>query len=306
MKHRGFTLIELLVVIAIIAILAAILFPVFAQAKQSAKATGDLSNIKQIGTAMLMYASDNEDRFTYGIPDNWSGAPAWGSPSLSWSFNIQPYSKSFPLLRSPLETNPTIGSWGDWMGITASYGVNGFTARNWAAALDLNTPGDMSWQGRCFADSFINSPDCTLRGISAPYAQITNENGGGQLNTASLSTTQVTNPAGTIGLATKYSGDALKWSGGGVGNQTQFQCGGIFEGFPSTDGSRTYILDWCGGAQIPNGLRPVDPLSPQGAHGAVSQTIKDRSNFWMADGHAKSLNIKSTNPNPDTEPSKNM
>ena len=59
---RAFTLIELLVVIAIIAILAAILFPVFAQAKLAAKATSDLSNLKQINTAMLMYANDNNDR----------------------------------------------------------------------------------------------------------------------------------------------------------------------------------------------------------------------------------------------------
>src|ERR1700712_5787608 len=58
---RAFTLIELLVVIAIIAILAAILFPVFAQAKQAAKKTQDLSNTKQIGTSLVMYATDNDD-----------------------------------------------------------------------------------------------------------------------------------------------------------------------------------------------------------------------------------------------------
>ncbi len=63
MRHRAFTLIELLVVIAIIAILAAILFPVFAQAKESAKITAVLSQSKQTGTAMIMYGSDNDDNF---------------------------------------------------------------------------------------------------------------------------------------------------------------------------------------------------------------------------------------------------
>jgi prepilin-type N-terminal cleavage/methylation domain-containing protein len=60
---KAFTLIELLVVIAIIAILAAILFPVFAQAKLAAKKTTDLSNQKQIGTMLMMYATDNDDYY---------------------------------------------------------------------------------------------------------------------------------------------------------------------------------------------------------------------------------------------------
>ncbi len=63
MLRKAFTLIELLVVIAIIAILAAILFPVFAQAKTAAKKTADLSNLKQMGTASMIYASDNDDVF---------------------------------------------------------------------------------------------------------------------------------------------------------------------------------------------------------------------------------------------------
>ncbi len=75
MKHqRGFTLIELLVVIAIIAILAAILFPVFAQARESARAISCISNLRQIGTAIHMYAQDYDESFPdggYGGPRNW-------------------------------------------------------------------------------------------------------------------------------------------------------------------------------------------------------------------------------------------
>src|SRR5437868_6204128 len=61
--RRGFTLIELLVVIAIIAILAAILFPVFAQAREKARQTSCLSNLKQLSHAMLMYAGDYDELF---------------------------------------------------------------------------------------------------------------------------------------------------------------------------------------------------------------------------------------------------
>jgi prepilin-type N-terminal cleavage/methylation domain-containing protein/prepilin-type processing-associated H-X9-DG protein len=71
-KRSGFTLIELLVVIAIIAILAAILFPVFAQARERARATSCMSNQKQIGTALLTYAGDWDDTYpTYNSPGLW-------------------------------------------------------------------------------------------------------------------------------------------------------------------------------------------------------------------------------------------
>lgn len=93
---RGFTLIELLVVIAIIAILAAILFPVFAAAKDSAKNTVLLSQSKQLGTASLMYASDYDDLFA---PSMASSQEYWIDDA--WQILIQPYVKNLNMIRNP-------------------------------------------------------------------------------------------------------------------------------------------------------------------------------------------------------------
>ncbi|HEY3266155.1 MAG TPA: prepilin-type N-terminal cleavage/methylation domain-containing protein [Armatimonadota bacterium] len=91
-RRRGFTLIELLVVIAIIAILAAILFPVFAKARERAKSTTCLNNLKQLGIAMRMYADDNDGGYPVGLGEAWAlpGAPVnpqYGPPYGKGSAN---------------------------------------------------------------------------------------------------------------------------------------------------------------------------------------------------------------------------
>lgn len=88
---KAFTLIELLVVIAIIAILAAILFPVFAQAKAAAKKTADLSNMKQMATGLVLYASDNEDLSPWSDHDL----------GIEWFEQMYPYVKSVDIFRTP-------------------------------------------------------------------------------------------------------------------------------------------------------------------------------------------------------------
>src|SRR5947209_14024732 len=98
--RRAFTLIELLVVIAIIAILAAILFPVFARARASARRITGLSNLNQLGKAMLMYAQDNDEQFPHwnygtdtcgGGNDGHSNALAKQRSPMFWLNATQPY-----------------------------------------------------------------------------------------------------------------------------------------------------------------------------------------------------------------------
>ncbi len=127
-QKKAFTLIELLVVIAIIAILAAILFPVFAQAKSAAKKTACLSNIKQIGTSMALYLGDSDDTFPtvyreasmaispvddYGILYTGEIAPNANqlayAKSMSIVAQLQPYTKNLDMWVCPGDTSAKAG-----------------------------------------------------------------------------------------------------------------------------------------------------------------------------------------------------
>ncbi|GEM_PF-3242456 len=101
---KAFTLIELLVVIAIIAILAAILFPVFAQAKMMAKGAAAISNVNQIGHAGLLYSSDSDDaNVLNGNTDSDAPFKLKGiTPYKSWGYLLQPYAKNGAIFQDPL------------------------------------------------------------------------------------------------------------------------------------------------------------------------------------------------------------
>ena len=104
-RIRAFTLIELLVVIAIIAILAAILFPVFAQAKVAAKGIASLSNIKQLGTSTILYMGDSDDYFPPATSWNNGGDPisfGTGVGCSPWTWLVLPYMKTGGLYDDPL------------------------------------------------------------------------------------------------------------------------------------------------------------------------------------------------------------
>lgn len=117
--HGGFTLIELLVVIAVIAILAGILFPVFARARESARQTQCISNVRQLGMAVMQYVQDHDEQFPPRFPNPPAGPayPCKPCRTIDWRDYARPYIRSEQLFRCPsdvgippvIAADPTLG-----------------------------------------------------------------------------------------------------------------------------------------------------------------------------------------------------
>ena len=141
-SSRAFTLIELLVVIAIIAILAAILFPVFAQAREAARKSACLNNTRQLGTAMMLYVQDHDGYFSasvYPVTVN-------GSPRLfAWLDALAPYVRNTGVYVCPSE--PTVTDWEAFLGPACVHGALGGSMGNvrimsYNADYSVVRPGD--------------------------------------------------------------------------------------------------------------------------------------------------------------------
>lgn len=152
MTRRGFTLIELLVVIAIIAILAAILFPVFAKAREKARQSSCSSNLKQIALGGIMYAQDYDET----TPGHGCGYLDGGQ--VCYVEKIMPYVKNLQLFTCPSDPTVKLGAAG---GGVSGYGNNlNYVAPAAGRAMgDIKTPAETIW----YADAsrgYIRAPAC--------------------------------------------------------------------------------------------------------------------------------------------------
>jgi prepilin-type N-terminal cleavage/methylation domain-containing protein/prepilin-type processing-associated H-X9-DG protein len=126
-RKSAFTLIELLVVIAIIAILAAILFPVFAQAREKARSVSCLSNVKQLTLGWVMYAQDYDETFPqWDWAKSYNGGNGVGveqnNATSIWANAIYPYVKNTQVYKCPSDARPIgqqINSWSGWFTVSA-------------------------------------------------------------------------------------------------------------------------------------------------------------------------------------------
>lgn len=248
---RGFTLIELLVVIAIIAILAAILFPVFAQAKLAAKRTTALANAKQVGMAHLIYMNDYDDHLIkeyFGFPAaptcDWGSMP-WSTPNIplfySWRYALLPYvAKSNGLMQD--STNPFSK---DMFWTTAESDGLGDVLMRLPSNFAVNNAIIGFADGECAGGPWTPDGQDTLNGVDEP--------------------------AGTIlFLPNRSQWNDLKWMFGSIGTQ-------LVQGPPDLNDT-----SWCITA-----VGASSPTCPAYGNGPIHAVGKQVSWVW-GDGHAKS------------------
>lgn len=260
-KHNiaGFTLIELLVVIAIIAILAAILFPVFAQAREKGRQASCMSNEKQLTLAIIQYQQDYDEAYPVQAIPAAANAYEW---QQSWINAVQPYIKSLDVFVCPSDphTVPPVGD-PNYTGPLFSYVANGALGYDW------------KFKNGWVTDGLINA------GFS--WAS-DNGNGVNDFHVSPRINAEVNFPSSTILLTEKHK---LV----GVTNPATYQ--GAFTPWDT-------ILTGAGGqdgnigvpGQTASGCGAPDPTS----NGQVTPAHTGRANFAFSDGHVKSLDPKST------------
>ncbi|MBU0610327.1 MAG: DUF1559 domain-containing protein [Armatimonadetes bacterium] len=151
MRRTGFTLIELLVVIAIIAILAAILFPVFARAREKARQSACLSNMKQIGLAMMSYAQDYDEQLSLSWYDADGSTDGTNGVDYTWRSAVLPYAKNAQIFLCPSKKMTSVFTGGLDMGDNGAYGINEV---HWANVTSSEPPagkglGDIQYPAQC-------------------------------------------------------------------------------------------------------------------------------------------------------------
>jgi prepilin-type N-terminal cleavage/methylation domain-containing protein len=307
MKNRAFTLIELLVVIAIIAILAAILFPVFAQAKSAAKKTSDLSNVKQLGLSILIYSGDNDDILPSAYFHR-AFNPALGGTVGGyehWSGMVQPYVKSVDMFVSPGDNlrghGPTCFSSAN------NNSGKGFPSGQQAdrCAVSGNTPPGTPSLGGFIIDNQVPRLSYTVNSAVMPRARNINDLTVGGIKV--ISQTALTNVSGTImvaGLTDNLeclNGQSL---GTGIRNSSHRSTNAATRNAANTqqylgessDGSTSplYALNF---GQIKNVFSQCKS-NPAGTYPLISYHSAGRwnegDNYGMADGSAKFAKFNAT------------
>jgi prepilin-type N-terminal cleavage/methylation domain-containing protein/prepilin-type processing-associated H-X9-DG protein len=320
-NKKGFTLIELLVVIAIIAILAAILFPVFANARDKARQISGLSNLKQVALGVIMYTNDYDDTFPIG--QAWPG----DSSSNPWSFyGDAPDNANWILGTAPYVSNSSVNIYlgpNDTyagtkvnIGIAQSIGVNALDGWTWSATNSYKWDGTKAFRLGVFgyynntvgSTSYANSGVCKQAELTQPAATVLlTDLSSSDINKISTSAKKdlnywdsriqgTGNPSGNAGISLIGCDSSNIWSADNT--FTDFHVGASYNGAMGGVYYAPVNMFAMGQWAIPNPRRPASLAFPAGPNGMVSAPYSHGTlaNFAFTDGHAKALRPVQTNP----------
>ncbi|MDR3707277.1 MAG: DUF1559 domain-containing protein [Capsulimonadaceae bacterium] len=258
----GFTLIELLIVIAIIAILAAILFPVFATAREKARESACLSNCKQLGIAMVQYATDYDETFPVGVH---------GTGGVGWGGQIYPYVKSAGVYQCPSDTTQLYTGTQQYSGALPHDSIVSYAANYDVLGTYVGTGSAISIMGHL---QQMSAPSVTVllfevMGFSAP---VTDPLEG--FDPASQNTDAT--PVGDGCPDFQYNGWDLPCT-----PNTSTRAG--------SDTCQWYATGYLGGAYTNVTACMVVPMYPNSNSSSSVGRHLNGANYILADGHAKFL-----------------
>jgi prepilin-type N-terminal cleavage/methylation domain-containing protein/prepilin-type processing-associated H-X9-DG protein len=282
LPSQAFTLIELLVVIAVISVLAAMLFPVFASAREKARQVSCLANEKQLSLAFLAYAQDNDEHLPPGVLP---AATPWFWAGEGWAGQLYPYVRSTQVFRCPDDT--TTGTSRSDLPVSYGYNIN-LVVHDSSSAYVGDGSIDSPAIGRSLADLTAPSKTVAFFEVSGVTANILDplegsEAGGTPGHYYSASSNGLDNRL--YAHLDPSTGNDNRYATGSLGGRPVSASGQFQPAIGRhNNGSNVLLVDgharWLTGTHISSGLNAALPSDPQGASGlGFSAAGADNSDF---------------------------